>query len=439
MKIAVFGLGYVGMVTAACLADKGHSILGVETDPEKLDRLNRDQSPVVEDGLNELVRRGTRNGRIRIYDRGDRAIRESDMAMICVGTPGRSDGGLDTSFVHKVTEEIGSALKHVPDRYSIVIRSTLLPGTTVRQIIPVLQNASGKRVDSDFDICVYPEFMREGSSIDDFNHPPLVVMGVRRPDAALPVLGLCKSGDSPCFVTSVETAEMIKCACNSFHALKIAFANEIGSLCKSTGIDGREVMEILCADRKLNVSPAYLKPAFAFGGSCLPKDLRALELLAGSSGCDAPLLRSILGSNTRHMERTVRAIWGTGCRSVGLLGLSFKTGSDDVRESPMLALAKELLGKGLAVRIHDADVRLENLLGSNRNFLDDRLPDISRHMVASAAELVRSSDLIALGKLPGADLEELRNNLRDDQFVVDLIGIDDPRIRGFRNYIGLCW
>lgn len=427
------------MVTAACLADKGHSILGVETDPEKLDRLNRGRSPVVEDGLNELVRGGIQNGRIRVYDRGDRAVRESDMAMICVGTPGRADGGLDTGFVKKVAEEIGSALKHLPGRYSVVIRSTLLPGTTVRQIIPALQGASGKRVDRDFDVCVYPEFMREGNSIDDFNNPPLVVMGVRRPEAALPVLELCKPGDSPCFVTSVETAEMIKCACNSFHALKIAFANEIGSLCKSTGIDGREVMEILCADRKLNVSPAYLNPAFAFGGSCLPKDLRALELLAGLSGCDAPLLGSILGSNTRHMERTVRTISDTGCRSVGLLGLSFKTGSDDLRESPMLALAKGLLDKGLTVRIHDADVRPESLLGSNRKFLAERLPDISRRLVASLAELLRSSDLIVLGKLPDGTPEELRDNLRDDQFVVDLVGIDDPRIRGFRNYIGLCW
>jgi GDP-mannose 6-dehydrogenase len=297
LKIAIFGLGYVGMVTAACLADRGHSIIGIETDPEKLEKLNRGQSPVLEDGLDDLVRRGVCSGRIRIASESVGAIRESDMAMVCVGTPGQADGSLNITYIRNVAADIGSALRDVSGRYAVAIRSTLPPGTTSSHIIPILQNKSGKMIDQDFDVCVYPEFMREGTAINDFNSPPLTLVGARRPEAAQPVLELYKPPDSPSFVTSIETSEMIKCTCNAFHALKIAFANEVGSLCKGAGIDGREVMEILCADRKLNISPAYLKPAYAFGGSCLPKDLKALEFQAGRVGCRTPLLGSILSSN----------------------------------------------------------------------------------------------------------------------------------------------
>jgi GDP-mannose 6-dehydrogenase len=439
LKIAVFGLGYVGMVTAACLAEKGHSIVGVEIDREKLEKLNRGDSPIIENGLSDLVRKGIQSGQICVSSDSIRPVQETDLAIVCVGTPGQADGNLDLTYLQNVAAQIGSALKDLTRRYTVVIRSTLLPGTTSKSIIPILQDKSGKLVDRDFDVCVYPEFMREGTSIDDFYSPPLVVVGVRRSEAALPVLGLYTPPDSPLFVTSIETSEMIKCTCNAFHALKVAFANEIGSLCKHAGIDGREVMEILCADRKLNISPSYLKPAFAFGGSCLPKDVKALEYHAGQLGCQAPLLGSIIPSNRCHVEKIAREISNTGCRSIGLLGLSFKAGSDDLRESPLVALARLLLDRGFVVRILDTDIRLSSLIGANRRFIANRLPDISQCMTANVVELVHSSELIVLGKLPAGTLEQLRNVLREDHVIVDLIGIVDPCIRKRHNYIGACW
>jgi len=439
MKIAVFGLGYVGMVTAACLADRGHSIQGVEVDAEKLKTLRRGQSPIEENGLDTLVRKQFGRGRMRISTDSNCAVRESDMAIICIGTPGRADGNQDMTAIQHVFVEIGSALRNRPEHYAIVVRSTLTPGTTSGSLVPILEKESGKKVDRDFDVCVYPEFMREGTSIYDFNNPHFMIVGVRRPEAANSVIELQKRADSTCFITSVEEAEMVKYACNAFHALKIAFANEIGSFCKSIDIDGHRIMEILCADKKLNISPAYLEPAFAFGGSCLPKDLKALEFHAGRIGLDIPLLQSIIRSNNSHIERTVRLVMDTGCRSIGLLGLSFKPGSDDLRESPLVMLARSLLDNKLDVRIFDTEVRLNALHGANRNFVDTQLPDVSKYVVPSLEELITESELIVIGKLSIKSLECLRNNLRNDQCIVDLIGIRDRYIREHNNYSGICW
>jgi GDP-mannose 6-dehydrogenase len=362
------------------------------------------------------------------------------MAIICVGTPGMDDGNQNTTSIKNVASEIGTALKSSSESYPVVIRSTLVPGTVSGILIPILEAESGKKVDKDFDVCLNPEFLREGTSISDYYDPPLIIIGARRPEAAHQILELFKPHASiPCFVTSIETAEMIKCACNAFHALKVAFANEIGSLCKISNIDGREVMEILCADRKLNIADTYLKPAFAFGGSCLPKDLKALEYHAHVHGCEIPLLRSIIPSNTLHIERTMRLISDTGRRSIGLLGLSFKPGSDDLRESPLVALAKSLLDKGLELRVFDEDLRPENLLGTNRSFISDRIPNLSRYMVGSLEELFSRSDLVIVGKLTAESLKYLRNNIRDDLYLVDLIGIGEKKILEHRNYNGVCW
>jgi GDP-mannose 6-dehydrogenase len=427
------------MVTAACLVDRGHSILGVEVDVEKLEKLHRGQSPVMENGLDDLVRKGFCSGRMQVSTDGACAVRESDMAIVCIGTPSRVDGSQDTTSIQHVAAEIGAALKDRRERYTVIIRSTLVPGTASGSLIPILERESGKKADRDFDVCVYPEFMREGTSIHDFNNPPLMIVGVRCPEAASPVLELNKHMDAPCFITSIDTAEMVKCTCNAFHALKIAFANEIGTLCKSIDIDGREVMEILCADRNLNISPAYLKPAYAFGGSCLPKDLKALEFHAVQLGRDLPLLQSIIPSNDRHIERAAQLVMDMGCRSIGILGLSFKRGSDDLRESPLVILAKSLFDNRLDVRIFDEDVQPNDLLGANRSFIADRFPEISQRIVPSIEELVAGSELIVVGKLSPASLEYLQHNLRIDQCVVDLIGISERNIRERSNYRGVCW
>ena len=439
MKIAVFGLGYVGTVTAACLAEKGHSILGVEVDSVKLEKLRQGQSPVIEKGLDDLIRKGIQSKRIRVTTDSTEAIRKSDMAIVCVGTPCNADGSQNTDTIKLVAAKIGSALKNIPECYPIIIRSTLVPGTVSGSLIPILEAESGKKVDRDFDVCLNPEFMREGSAINDFYDPPLIIVGVRRPEAANQVIELHKSPDAPCFVISIETAEMIKCTCNAFHALKVAFANEIGSLSKKFDIDGREIMDILCADRKLNIAAAYLEPGFAFGGSCLPKDLKALVYHAGLLSCETPLLRSIIPSNNLHIERTLQLVADTGRRSIGLLGLSFKPGSDDLRESPLVALAKLILDKGFDLKIFDEDVQPGNLLGSNQRFILDQIPRLLEYMVESAEELFSCSELVIVGKQSAEILESLRNEIRDDLFLVDLVGISDSKIRERKNYSGICW
>lgn len=439
VRIAVFGLGYVGTVTTACLAEEGHSLLCTDIDSAKLEKLSRGESPVLETGLSELVRKGVQRGTIRTAIDPAQAIHETDAAIICVGTPGLSDGSLDTRAVRLVAHQIGSDLKGRPGSYLIVIRSTLLPGSVSRIVIPVLETESGKKVDRDFDICLNPEFMREGSSVRDFRDPPLTVLGVRRREAADQVLQLYTSPPAPHFVTSIEVAEMIKCASNVFHALKVSFANEMGVLCRNMNMDGREVMEMLCADRKLNISRAYLEPGPAFGGSCLPKDLRAMEYLSRRVGCETPTIHSIMPSNTIHIDRMAQRAMDVGRQAVGLLGLSFKPGIDDLRESPLVELARILLDRGLDLKVFDEDVRPERLMGANRRFISRQIPELENIMVSGPEELFRHSELIIVGKLSPFALESLRKHAREDHFVLDLVGIPDVEVRERTFYSGLCW
>jgi GDP-mannose 6-dehydrogenase len=439
VRIAIFGLGYVGTVTAACLAEEGHSIFGVDTDPFQLERMRRGECPVMEEGLPELVERGIQRGAIRVTADHCQAIQESDVAIVCVGTPGFADGSQDTAAVRLVAAQIGSALKNRSGRYLIVIRSTLLPGSTSDIVIPILETESGKEVDRDIDVCLSPEFLREGTSIRDFYDPPLTVVGVRRREVAYQVKELFGSRPFPFFVTSIAVAEMVKYGGNAFHALKIAFANEIGALCKSMNIDGREVMEILCADKKLNIAAAYLEPGFAFGGSCLPKDLRALAYQAHNLGCDTPLLRSVVPSNNVHIDRAVRLVLDAARQRVGLLGLSFKPGSDDLRASPLVVLAKALLDRGLKLAVFDGDLRLEKLMGENRRFMMSQIPNLEQIMVPTAEELFRCSELVIVGKRSCGSLESLQNNAREDLWIVDLVGIRDFGIHKRANYRGICW
>jgi GDP-mannose 6-dehydrogenase len=411
MRISVFGLGYVGCVTAACLARAGHEVFGVDVNPDKVAMINAGESPVIEPGLADLVEAMVTSGRLRATVRVDEAVNHSDLAMICVGTPSGRNGQIDTTAIERVAEDIGRALERRTQLFTIVLRSTVLPGTTDSVLVPLLpKNVS---------IAVNPEFMREGTSLADFEHPPMTLIGCDDDDTA-GVLGmLYEKVDAPFVRTSIKVAEMTKYVSNTFHALKICFANEIGDLCESLGVDRHEVTRTFLMDRKLNISEAYLRPGFAFGGSCLPKDLRALMHVARRLDVHVPLLASIDPSNEHQIRRGISAVLSTRKKRVGVVGLAFKSGTDDLRESPMVTLVETLIGKGCAVRIFDPNVRLAALVGANRRYIEKEIPHISSLMCDDLETLVEHSEVIVIGS-PGEDAARAVAHCRPDQTVVDL-------------------
>jgi GDP-mannose 6-dehydrogenase len=443
MRISIFGLGYVGAVTAACFAREGHEVVGVDVDPLKLEMMRSGHSPLIEDGLAQLVNEGVRGGRIRVTHDANEAISSTEASLVCVGTPSRRNGSLDISVVCQVTAEIAAALRNKVGRHLVIFRSTVLPGTVNHTLIPILEENSGKRVDSDFDVCFNPEFLRESTSVKDFYNPPFTVVGVRNHEvpsrAATLVQTVYEKVRAPFLTTSVEAAEMIKCACNAFHALKIAFANEIGNVCKAMQIDSHEVMRIFCLDTKLNVSPLYLKPGFAFGGSCLPKDLRALEYQASALDQALPVIRSILPSNTLQIEKAIQMVLDTGKKNVGLLGLSFKPGTDDLRESPLVVLAERLLGKGLHLRIYDSNVSLARLRGANKRYIDNEIPHLSRLMVPSLSELIENAEVLIVGNKSPEFGDALNAHATAQHVVIDLVRIGQKSTLSNLNYQGICW
>jgi GDP-mannose 6-dehydrogenase len=396
MRIAVFGLGYVGCVTGACLAKMGHRVFGVEVSPIKVKMVNQGHSPVMEKGLERLVSAGVRDGRLRATQDPAEAIRGADLSMICVGTPSKTNGEADLSHVLQAARDIGSALRRAGRFHTVVLRSTVPPGTTGGLVVPALERLSGKRVGRGFSVCFQPEFLREGSSVHDFFHPPKTVIGSEDPRGPRRLLSLWRGIAAPLFVTSLKVAEMVKYADNSFHALKIAFANEVGALANSFGVDSQEVFKIFTCDTKLNISPRYLHPGFAFGGPCLPKDLRALCSMGRKAGVTVPLLESVLRSNRQHLRRALDLIVSTGRKKVGVLGLVFKQGTDDLRESPACQLVKELLRQGLQVKVCDPRVQPEKLLGANRAFVQRELPRLPRILVGTPREVIEASDVVVL-------------------------------------------
>ena len=437
MRISVFGLGYVGGVTAGCLAAAGHQVVGVYVNPLKIDLINRGEAPFVEKGLPELIRAGRDAGRLRATADAGEAIRETDLSLVCVGTPSRKNNDLDTAYVRKVSEEIGRALAQKSAYHLVVIRSTLLPGSTREVVIPALEAASGKRVNEGFGVCYNPEFLREGTAIHDFHHPPKTVIGRSRPEDGERAAAIYEGIEAPLFYTGIPQAEMLKYVDNAFHALKITFANEIGRICKAHGMDSHEVMEIFCRDTKLNLSPAYLKPGFAFGGSCLPKDLRALVYRAGQKDIRAPLLASTLESNRQQVELAVDRILETGKRKIGFLGLSFKAETDDLRESPMVEVVETLVGKGCEVRVFDPNVAVSRIHGANREYMERHLPHLTTLLDDSLASVVEDSEVIVFANRNPAFREALRL-ARPDQILIDLVRItEQPETRG--TYDGISW
>ena len=438
MKVSVFGLGYVGSVSAASFAADGHTVIGVDVNADKVASLNEGRSPIVEKGLDELIQASAANGSLRATTSTDEAVQATDVSLLCVGTPSRKNGSLDLSYLERVCEQIGAALKNKSDYHVVVVRSTVLPGTTHERVIPTLEKASGKKYGTGFGVTVNPEFLREGTAIQDFRHPPLTLVGHNYKSDAAPTEALYAKVEAPLVNTSIRTAEMMKYASNTWHALKVCFANEIGNLCKRLQIDSHEVMDIFCRDEKLNLSSYYLKPGFAFGGSCLPKDVRALQYRAKEVDLEMPVIESILGSNQLQIQHAVDQVMDSGKKRIGLLGFSFKAGTDDLRESPIVRLAEVLLGKGYELRIYDRNVSIARLVGANKEYINKQIPHLSALLCDTIDEVLDQSDVIVVGNA-APEFSEALKRTRPDHLIVDLVRVKTDRADIPGQYQGICW
>jgi len=437
MRISVFGLGYVGAVSAGCLADEGHEVIGVDPLPTKVDLINRGRSPIIETEIGEIVAAAAKAGRLRATADPVEAINQTELSFVCVGTPSQPNGNLDLKFIRRICEQIGQVLKTKAARHTVVIRSTILPGTMHKIVIPTLEEFSGKRAGVDFGVCNNPEFLREGSAVKDFRCPPKTVIGEMDRASGDTLAALYEKLDAPLIRTDLETAEMVKYVDNSWHALKIGFANEIGNLSKSLGVDAHKVMKIFCQDTKLNISPAYLLPGFAFGGSCLPKDLRALSYQAKTHDLQLPIISSILPSNEMQISRGVQLIVEKGHPRVGILGFSFKAGTDDLRESPLIEVIERLLGKGYDLRIYDKNVNIASLVGANRDFILNHIPHISKLMVGDIDAVLSHAQTIVIGN-KDPDFAAVPERVREGQVLVDFVRIIEGRSKNGK-YDGICW
>ncbi len=437
MKISIFGLGYVGTVTAGCLAKNDHVIIGVDPNQTKVDLINQGKAPVIENDIGEIIKDAVTENKLRATVDVNDAVNNSEISLICVGTPSQINGNLDLKFVESVCEQIGGVLRDKKEFHIVVARSTMLPGSIMSTVIPILENTSGKIAGKDFGVCNNPEFLREGTAVYDFNHPPKTVIGESDQKSGDAVAVLYAGMDAPLIRTDVKTAEMVKYVDNVWHALKVGFANEIGNICKKLGLDGHEVMSIFCQDQKLNLSPYYLKPGFAFGGSCLPKDVRALTYKAQSIDLDLPILNSILPSNQLQIENGIKMVIEAKHKNIGILGMSFKAGTDDLRESPTVELIERLLGKGYDIRIYDRNVNLAALMGANKDYILNHIPHISRLLCKTIDEVVTHSNTIVIGNRD-KEFKGLNSKLNSKHVIIDLVKISELGAAGGR-YNGICW
>ena len=437
MKISVLGLGYVGAVSAGCLARDGHEVTGVDPERAKVELINAGKSPIIEKDIGAIIAEQVAAGRLRATTELGAALRHADLALVCVGTPSLPNGDIDLRHVRRVCEQIGRTLATHPGAPVIVMRSTMLPGTMRGLVIPTLEQFSGKRAGEEFGVCVNPEFLREGTAVHDYHHPPKTVIGEMSRSSGELLASLYAGMPGPMIRTDIETAEMVKYADNAWHALKVGFANEVGNLCKAVGIDAHKVMDIFCQDRKLNLSPYYLRPGFAFGGSCLPKDVRALLYKAKTLDLTLPILGAILPSNQLQIERGLQAVVEKGGSKIGILGFSFKAGTDDLRESPMVELTERLIGKGYDLRIYDRNVSLAAVHGANRDYILHRIPHISRLMVPSIEAVLEHAETIVIGNA-SPEFAEVPQRIGERQTVVDFVRVGEARsVAGV--YEGICW
>ncbi len=437
MRISIFGLGYVGAVSAGCLAADGHTVIGVDPNATKVKLINDGMTPIIEKDIGEIISKAVAEKRLWATTSVAEAINETELSIVCVGTPSERNGSLDLKYIRNSCEEIGQAIRKKSNWHNVTIRSTILPGTMRNIIIPMLEESSGKKAGVDFGICNNPEFLREGTAVYDYRNPPKTVIGeidVRSGDV---LAGLYAHLQAPLIRTSVETAEMVKYVDNVWHAVKVAFANEIGNICKPLTIDSHEVMGIFCQDTKLNLSPYYLKPGFAFGGSCLPKDLRALSYKAKSLDLDLPLLASVIPSNEVQIDRAFKMISDQNVKKISILGFSFKEGTDDLRESPVVELIERLIGKGADLRLYDKNVSLAALTGANRDYILNHIPHISRLMVDSIKDAVDHAELIIIGN-KSPEFVEWVEKIPLNKHILDLVRIAKG-VRPVANYEGICW
>jgi GDP-mannose 6-dehydrogenase len=438
MNISIFGLGYVGAVSLACLARDGHRVVGVDVDQAKLDLIAAGRTPVVEEGMVQLMADTVASGRVAVSRDTRRAVLETDVSLICVGTPSAPNGSQDQTAMVRLAHDLGAAMREKPVPHVFVFRSTLVPGTVEDVLLPIIEAESGKKDGVDFHVCFQPEFLREGTSIRDYDKPPFTVVGANAAEPAAKLRELFGHLPGEFHVTSIRAAEMAKYTCNNFHALKITFANETARLCDALGVDPFEVMDLVCKDRQLNISPAYLKPGFAFGGSCLPKDLRATIHLAKTHDVELPMQAAITASNRAHIELAIAKVAATAKRRIGMIGLSFKTGTDDLRESPLVLLAEHFIGKGCTILVYDPEVHLSNLLGANRRYIEQHLPHIGSLIRNDIAEVIAGSDVLVVGLGDAGVVAALAQHTRPEQTIIDLVNIADRRaLRG--EYVGLCW
>jgi GDP-mannose 6-dehydrogenase len=438
-SISVFGLGYVGTVTAACLAHMGHNVIGVDLTPSKVEAMEAGRSPIVEPRVGTLIAEAHAAQRLHATSDSEEAVLNSDISFLCVGTPSLRNGKLDLGHIEPVCRDIGKVIKKKNAFHLVVLRSTVLPGTAETIVIPALEQSSGKKMGTDFGVCVNPEFMREGTAVADFLEPAMTIIGAADAYHSGLLREIYKWAPGRIFETSFRSAEMTKYVCNAWHAVKVSFANEVGTLAKELGVDAESVVEIFTADTKLNISPTYLKPGFAFGGSCLPKDVRALNYRAKELDLNLPLFQAIMPSNDEHLERAIEMILNTGKRKIALLGLSFKAATDDLRESPQVQLAKRLLGEGRNLKIWDDNVSLGHLIGSNRQYIEEVIPHIGSLLCQDLKTAVGQAEVVVIGTR-GIDRTTLGNLIQPGQVVIDLVNLEKARrIDGNGSYEGICW
>ncbi len=439
LSVSIFGLGYVGSVSAACFSSRGHKVIGVDVSRAKVEMLDSGRTPIVEARMAELVAEANQACRLHATTDATQAVLNSDVSFVCVGTPSLKNGKLDLSHIENVTREIGTAIRQKQAPHVFVLRSTVLPGTTENVVLPILEKESGKQCGRDFMVCYNPEFMREGSAVADFLNPPYTILGASDTNHLAPLRELYKDTPGTLYETTIPVAEMVKYFSNCYHALKVGFANEMGTMCKHLGVDAQAVTKIFTSDTRLNISPAYLSPGFAFGGSCLPKDLRAITYKAKELDLKLPLLESLMPSNAEHVDRAVEMVLNTGKKKIAQLGLSFKAGTDDLRESPQVQLIKRLMGEGLEVRIWDEDVSLGRIAGANRQYIEEVIPHIGSVLSADLEGVLRGAEVVILGN-KSATREQLAQYLRPEQIVIDLVHLDPARRpQGVKTYDGMCW
>ena len=436
MRISIFGLGYVGAVCAGCLSARGHEVIGVDVSQTKIDLINQGKSPIVEPGLAELLEAGVNSGLLRGTTDVGAAVLASELSFIAVGTPSKRNGDLDLGYMESVCKQIGAALRDKQERHTVVVRSTVLPGTVKNVVIPLIEAASGKKAGVDFGVATNPEFLRESTAIKDYDFPAMTVIGELDEQSGDLLQELYSELDAPIIRKSIEVAEMIKYTCNVWHAAKVTFANEIGNIAKAAGVDGREVMDVVCQDHKLNLSKYYMKPGFAFGGSCLPKDVRALSYRAGSLDVETPLISSLMRSNAAQVKKAFDIVTHYDKRRIGLLGLSFKAGTDDLRESPLVELAEMLIGKGYELRIFDSNVEYARVFGANKEYIESKIPHVSSLLCKELDEVVSQSDVLIIGN-GEKRFAEVMNSVGDDKQIVDLVGFMAHATQA--NKEGICW